>query len=52
MLPEPLPHPGQFGEVVIPAVGLLVPALPQEGRTPHSEVASMTLRVSWVPSWT
>ena len=46
MLHEPLPHPGEFGEVVIPTAGQLVPALPQEGGTRHSEVASMTLRVS------
>ena len=52
MLTEPLPHPGQFGGVVIDVLGEPSSACTQEGCTPHSEAASMTLRVSWVPSWT
>ena len=52
MLDEPLPHPGQLGRVVIDALGEPSAAVLEEPRASHRDVASMTLRVSWVPSWT
>ncbi len=52
MLEKPLAHPGQLGRVVIDVLGAPSSALLEQPLTSHRDVASMTLRVSWVPSWT
>ena len=52
MLEEPLPYASEFGLVVIDVRGHTLPTCLEELRTRHNAVASMTLRVSWVPSWT